>query len=261
MPLFSFFSSLRTDDSLVLRVFGEAEFAAETKKVTGTAGFVGTLFIYFALLSIFWMALDRTVDIRPLFAYSVELIGGLALALGFGFTFARKTELEKEIQAVMLGLFAGIVMIAIQSAIYAVAGELPFSIESTAFILLAPAAETMTFNVAFYHLFKFHFPELGWLQIALTSDLTFAMYHFFAYGARPDFWLILFILLVGNTVLMYVYHLTKNATAPMIGHFLVNFAVCYDEVMAGLLPHIGTIVLMFVSFVLIYLFVGRLRQQ
>ena len=260
MPLSRFFSDLRTDDSLALRIFGEAEFAAETKRVTGTAGFVGTLFIYFALLSTFWMALDPTVDIRPLFAYSVEMLGGLALALGFGFSFARKTDLDKEIQAVMLGLFAGIVMIAIQSGVYAISGILPFSTGNTILILLAPVAETMAFNVAFYHLFKFHFPELGWLQIALTSDLTFAMYHFFAYGARPDFWLILIILLAGNTILMYVYHLTKNATAPMVGHFLVNLAVSYDEVIAGLLPHIGTLVLLFVVFILIYLFIGRLRQ-
>lgn len=260
MSLLRLFSGLRTDDSLVLRIFGEAEFAAETKRVTGTAGFIGTLFIYFALLSTFWMALDPAVDIRPLFAYSVELLGGLALALGFGFTFARKTDLDKEIQAALLGLFAGIVMIALQSAMYAVAGILPYSTTNTILILLAPVAETMAFNVAFYHLFKFHFPELGWLQIALTSDLTFAMYHFFAYGARADFWLILIILLAGNTILMYVYHLTKNATAPMVGHFLVNLAVSYDEVIAGILPHISTLVLMFVVFVLIYLFIGRLRQ-
>lgn len=260
MPLLRLFSGLRTDDTLVLRIFGEGEFAAETKRVTGTAGFVGTLFIYFSILSVFWMALDRTVDIRPLFAHSVVLFGGLALALGFGFTFARKTDLDKEIQAVMLGLFAGIVMTAIQSATYAVAKVLPYSMSNTALILLAPCAETMMFNVAFYHLFKFHFPELGWLQIALTSDITFAMYHFFAYGLRPDFWLILIILLAGNTILMYVYHLTKNATAPMVGHFLVNLAVSYNEVMSVILPHIGTLVLMFVFFILIYLFVGRLRQ-
>jgi len=259
VPLSRFFSGLRTDDSLILRIFGEAEFAAETQRVTGTAGFVGTLFIYFALLNTFWMALDRTVDIRPLFGYSVELIGGLALAMGFGFSFARKTDLDKEIQAVMLGLFAGIVMIAIQSAVYAVSGLLPYSVNVT-LILLAPVAETMLFTVAFYHLFKFHFPELSWLQIAATSDVSFAMYHFFAYGARPDFWLILIILLAGNTVLMYVYHLTKNATTSIVGHFLVNLAVCYDEVAAGILPHIGTLVLMFVFFILIYLFIGRLRQ-
>lgn len=260
MPPPHFFTRLKTDDTMVLRIFGEAEFAAETKRVTGTAGFVGTLFIYFALMSTFWMALDRTIDIRPLFAYSVELLGGLGLALGFGFTFARKTDLNKEMQAVMLGLFAGIVMIAIQSAVYAVYGLLPYSTTTTVLILLAPVAETMAFNVAFYHLFKFHFPELSWLQIAITSDITFAMYHYFAFGARPDFWLILIILLAGNTILMYVYHLTKNATAPMVGHFLVNLAVSYDEVVAGLLPHIGTLVMMFVVFVLIYLFVGRLRR-
>ena len=51
MPLFHFFPGLRTDDSLILRIFGEAEFAAETQRVTGTAGFVGTLMIFFAILS------------------------------------------------------------------------------------------------------------------------------------------------------------------------------------------------------------------
>lgn len=259
MPLPHFLSDLRTDDSLVLRVFGEAEFAAETRRVTGTAGFVGTLMIFFAILNVFWASLDVTIDIRPLFGYSVELLGGLGLALGFGFSFARKTELNKEFQAVILGLFAGIVMTAVQSAIFAVSGLLPYSVNVT-LILLAPVAETMLFTVAFYHLFKFHFPELGWLQIAATSDVSFAFYHYFAYGYRADFWLVLIILLAGNTILMYVYHLTKNATAPMVGHFLVNFAVVSDQAIAGLLPHVGTIVALFTLFILIYLLFGRLRQ-
>ena len=262
MPLPHFFPGLRTDDSLVLRIlriFGEAEFAAETRRVTGTAGFVGTLMIFFAILNTFWASLDRTIDIRPLFGYSVELFGGLGLALGFGFSFARSTNLNKEFQAVILGLFAGIVMIAVQAGVYAVSGLLPYSVNIT-LILLAPVAETMLFTVAFYHLFKFHFPELSWLQVALTSDVSFAFYHYFAYGARADFWIILIILLAGNTVLMYVYHLTKNFTAPAVGHFLVNFAVVGDEAIAAILPHVGTIVALFALFILIYLFIGRLRQ-
>ena len=259
MPLPHFFPGLKTDDSLVLRIFGEAEFAAETQRVTGTAGFVGTLMIFFSILNVFWASLDPTVDIRPLFGYSIELLGGLGLALGFGFSFARKTDLNKEFQAVILGLFAGIVMIAVQAGVYAVSDLLPYSVNVT-LILLAPVAETMLFTVAFYHLFRFHFPELSWLQIALTSDVSFAFYHYFAYGARADFWIILIILLAGNTVLMYVYHLTKNFTAPAVGHFLVNFAVVGDEAVSAILPHIGTIVALFALFILIYLFIGRLRQ-
>ena len=244
MPLSRFFPGLRTDDSLVLRIFGEAEFAAETKRVTGTAGFVGTLMIFFAILNIFWASLDPTVDIRPLFAYSAELLGGLCLALGFGFSFARKTDLNKEFQAVILGLIAGISMIAVQTGIYAVSGLLPYSVGIT-LILLAPVAETMLFTVAFFHLFRFHFPELSWLQIALTSDISFAFYHYFAYGARADFFIILIILLLGNTILMWVYSLTLNATAPMVGHFLVNFAVVGDEAIASILPHVSTVVILF----------------
>jgi len=259
VPLLHLFSGLRTDDSLVLRIFGEAEFAAETQRITGTAGFVGTLMIFFSILNVFWMALDPSVDIRPLFGYSVELLGGLGLALGFGFSFARKTDLNKEFQAVILGLGAGIVMIAIQSAVFAISGLLPYSVNIT-LILLAPVAETMLFTVAFYHLFKFHFPELGWLQIALTSDVSFAFYHYFAYGARADFWIVLVILLAGNTVLMYIYHLTKNFTAPAVGHLLVNLAVVGDEAVSAILPHVGTVVTLFALFVLIYLFIGRSRQ-
>jgi hypothetical protein len=260
VPLPHFFPGLKTDDSLVLRIFGEAEFAAETRRVTGTAGFVGTLMIFFAILNVFWASLDPTVDIRPLFGYSIELLGGLGLALGFGFSFARKTDLNKEFQATILGLFSGISMIATQSAVYAISGLLPYSVNVT-LILLAPVAETMLFTVAFYHLFRFHFPELGWLQIAATSDVSFAFYHYFAYGARPDFWIILVILLVGNTILMWVYHLTKNATAPMIGHFLVNAAVVGNEAVSAILPHVGTIVALFALFVLIYLFLGRFRSE
>lgn len=260
MPLFHLFSGLRTDDSLVLRIFGEAEFAAETRRLTGTAGFVGTLMIFFSILNVFWASLDPTVDIRPLFGYSIELLGGLTLALGFGFSFARSTDLNKEFQATILGLFAGIVMIAVQAGIYAVSDLLPYSSVNVTLILLAPVAETMLFTVAFYHLFRFHFPELSWLQIALTSDVSFAFYHYFAYGARADFWIILIILLAGNTVLMYVYHLTKNFTAPAVGHFLVNASVVGDEAIASILPHVGTIVALFAVFVGVYLLLGRLRS-
>lgn len=260
MPLPHFFPGLRTDDSLVLRIFGEAEFAADTKRVTGTAGFVGTLMIFFAILNVFWASLDPTVPIRPLFGYSIELLGGLGLALGFGFSFARKTDLNKEFQAVILGLFAGIVMIAVQAGVYAVSGLLPYSVNIT-LILLAPVAETMLFTVAFYHLFRFHFPELSWLQIAATSDISFAFYHYFAYGARADFFIILAILLLGNTILMYVYHLSKNATAPMVGHLLVNFAVVGDEAIASILPHVSTVVILFTIFILVYLFLGRFRSE
>lgn len=260
MPLLHFLSDLRTDDSMVLRIFGEVESADRTKGVIGTAGFIGTLLIFFAILSTFWAALDPTVDIRPLFAYSVELFGGLGLALGFGFTFARKTDLNREIQAALLGLFAGIVIIATQSAVYALSGLLPFSADIM-LVLLAPVAETMLFTVAFYHLFKFHFPELSWLQIAVTSDVSFAMYHFFAYGYRADFWLILIILLIGNTILMWIYASSMNATAPMVAHFIVNFAVVGQDALAAILPNIGVVIALFVLFILIYLFVGRLRQQ
>ena len=260
MPLPHFFPGLKTDDSLVQQIFGEAEFAAETRRVTGTAGFVGTLMIFFAILNTFWASLDPTIDIRPLFGYSVELFGGLGLALGFGFSFARKTDLNKEFQAVILGLFSGIVMIAVQAGIYAVSGLLPYSVNIT-LILLAPVAETLLFTVAFFHLFRFHFPELSWLQIAATSDISFAFYHFFAYGARPDFWIILIILLIGNTILMWVYSITLNATAPMVGHFLVNASVVGDEAIASILPHVGTIVALFSAFVLIYLFLGRFRSE
>lgn len=261
MPLLHIFSTLRTDDSLVLRVFGEAEYAASTRKVSGTAGVVGTLLIFFAILSMFWAGLDPAVDIRSVFAYSMELLGGLALAMGFGFKFARKTNLKIEIRDIALGIFAGVIILAIQNGVFAVSGLLPFSLGSAWLIILAPVAETMLFNVAFYHLFKTHFPELGWLQIAVASDVSFAMYHFFAYGGRPDFWLILIILLLGNTVLMYVYHLTKNATAPMIAHLVVNLAVVQDEVISALLANVGTLVALFMVFVLLYLLLGRFRQQ
>ncbi len=260
MPLSHFLSDLRTDDSLILRAWGEGEYAASTRKITGTAGLVGTLFIFFAILSTFWAALDPTMDIRPIFAYSAVLFGGLALALGFGFQFARRPDPKGEVAAVVLGLGAGIVMIAMQSSIYLISGLLPYSTQSSWLIILAPVAETMCFNVAFYHLFKTHFPELGWLQIAIASDVTFAMFHFFAYGHRADFWLILIILLLGNTVLMYIYHLTKNASAPMVAHLVVNLAIVQEEVVAVLLANIGTFVALFMVFVLIYLVLGRLRH-
>ena len=261
MPLLHFFSGLRTDDSLILRVFGEGEYAASTRKVTGTAGVVGTLLIFFAILSMFWAGLDPAVDIRSVFAYSVELLGGLALAMGFGFKFARRTNLKIEVRDVALGLLAGVIILAIHNGIFAVSGLLPYSLGSAWLILLAPVAETMLFNVAFYHLFKTHFPELSWLQIAVTSDVSFAMYHFFAYGGRPDFWLVLIILLIGNTMLMYVYHLTKNASAPMVAHLVVNLAVVQDEVISALLANVGTLVALFMVFVLLYLLLGRFRQQ
>lgn len=260
MPLPHPLSTLKTDDALILRAFGEGEYAASTRRNTGTAGLVGTLLIFFAVLSTFWASLDPTMDLRAIFAYSAVLFGGLGLALGFGFQFARKPDMRGEITAVSLGAGAGIVMLAIQSTIFFISDLLPYSTQGSWLIILAPVAETMLFNVAFYHLFKTHFPELGWLQIAAASDVTFAMFHFFAYGYRADFWLILIILLIGNTFLMYIYHLTKNASAPMIAHLLVNLAVVQDEVVTGLLANVGTFVILFMVFVLVYLGLGRFRS-
>ena len=260
ISLFHLLSGLKTDDSLILRAFGEGEYTASTRKVTGTAGLCGTLLIFFAVLSTFWASLDPTMDLRSIFAYSAVLFGGLGLALGFGFQFARKPDMRGEVTAVSLGIGAGIVMLAMQSGIFFISGLLPYSAQGSWLIILAPVAETMLFNVAFYHLFKTHFPELGWLQIAVASDVTFAMFHFFAYGYRPDFLLILAILLIGNTVLMYIYHLTKNASAPMVAHLIVNLAVVQDEVVTGLLANVGTFVILFMVFVLVYLVLARFRS-
>jgi len=261
IPLSHLLSTLRTDDSLILRAFGEGEYAASSRKTSGAAGLVGTLLIFFAVLSTFWAALDPTMDMRSIFAYSAVLFGGLALSLGFGFQFARKPDMRGEITAVSLGIGAGIVMLAMQSGIFFISGLLPYSTQGTWLIILAPVAETLMFTVAFFHLFKTHFPELGWLQIAVASDVTFAMFHFFAYGYRADFWLILIILLLGNTVLMYIYHLTKNFTAPAVAHLIVNLAVVQDEVVAGLLANIGTFIILFTVFVLVYLCLGRFGSE
>lgn len=216
--------------------------------------------IFFAVLSTFWASLDPTMDLRSIFAYSAVLFGGLGLALGFGFQFARKPDMRGEITAVSLGIGAGIVMLAIQSVIFFISGLLPYSTQGSWLIILAPVAETMLFNVAFYHLFKTHFPELGWLQIAAASDVTFAMFHFFSYGYRADFWLILMVLLVGNTILMYIYHLTKNAGTSMTAHLVVNLAVVQDEVVAMFLANVGTFIVLFMVFVLVYLILARFRS-
>jgi len=60
---------------------------------------------------------------------------------------------------------------------------------------------------------------------------------------------------------MYVYHLSKNMTAPAVGHLLVNASVVGDEAVSAILPHVGTIVALFALFIGVYLlFLGRFRS-
>lgn len=258
-----FISRLKEDDNLalfMLNALGSSTSGDPRKR--GFAGFIGSTLIMFAFLSMVWALLDPTTSKTTWQILVVEYLGGLIISLAFGFTLTRKVTISKEIEAALIGLAAGTLMLTMNQAIFTVTNFVPYSAtgEGLWLVMLAPIAETLAFNVAIYHWFRNTYPEISWVYIALASDLSFALYHFFRYGSRPDFLIILIVLLIGDTVLMFIYDLTRNATAPMIAHTMVNFATAPAAVLSALETFAYLMLAVFVIVLIIYIIGGKLRK-
>jgi hypothetical protein len=243
-----------------LNFIADIDLSAEEKHRSGFAGFVGSLLLFMAFFAMAWASLDETTSVRQVMAYSFILLGGLGLSLGFGFRLSQRAELKSELTSVMLGVTTGIVVLVSMMALMLIGINFTTN-ENVAFALLAPVAETMAFVVAPYHLFKYNFPEAHWLTMAIPADIIFSVFHFYRYFARPDFIIIWIILVIGNTFFVYIYHITKNATAPMIAHFIVNLASNTEPVIGFLVTTMPLFVGMFIVFAFVYYIIGGMTRK
>lgn len=233
--------------------------SAEEQRRTGFAGFVGSLMLFMGFYAMAWASLDTTTSIRMVMAYSFIFLGGLGLSLGFGFKLSRRADIKSEMTGVFLGVVTGFIVLSVQMILMYIGVNFATN-ENVAFALLAPVAETMAFVVAPYHLFKYNFPEAHWLTMAIPADVVFSVFHFYAYFARPDFLIIWIILVIGNTFFVYIYHITKNATAPMIAHLIVNLAGNTAVVTTFLMGALPLFIGMFIVFGFIYYIIGGIRK-
>ena len=243
-----------------LNFVADIDVSTEEKRRDGFAGFVGSLLLFVAFFAMAWASLDETTNIRQVMAYSFIFLGGLGLSLGFGFKLSRRADLNSELLGIILGVTVGFIVLSVQLAIQYIGINFATN-ESVAFTLLAPVAETMAFVVAPYHLFKYNFPEANWLTMAIPADLIFSVFHFYRYFSSPDVIIIWIILVIGNTLFVYIYHITKNATAPMIAHLVVNLASNTQPVTNFLITTLPLFIVMFVVFAFIYYIIGGMTRK
>lgn len=227
----------------------------------GYSGFIGAYMIAFAFFSMIWATLDPTTNLVQWFALSAQFLGGLTLSMAFGFRLTKRVPLNKELEVASMGVGAGIITSAMSSLLI-MFGSIPFATyEGVWLVLLAPVAEVLALNIFVYHLIDFHFPNSpAWMKIA-PSDVAFAFYHWFAQGDNPMFWLIIIILIVGNTAIMYVYDQSRNATGPFVAHFVINLVVVWEYVVPVLLDLIPIFIFVLIVVVALYIFFERLIKR
>lgn len=242
-----------------LNFMGSIDVSIEEQRRTGYAGVIGSLMLFTAIFAMAWASLDPTTDTRMLNATAFILIGGFVLSLASGFKLSRSKDLKSEPNAIMLGLGAGLIILVIQMVIMSLG--VSFVVEqSVAFVFLAPVAETMMFVIAPYHFFRYNFPRSHWVTSVIPADIVFSVFHFYRYSAHPDFILILIILILGNTLFVWVYHITKNATAPILAHFIVNLASNTQPVLDYLYVNGPLFIIMFIFFAFLFTIVGDRRK-
>lgn len=225
----------------------------------GYAGVIGIFLIFLAIFAIVWGGLDPTANFRTWTVLSFELFGGLIFSALLGFTLARRPSMKNEYSAVLLGVLAGSLFIMLEMVILTLGVSMSTS-QGLWLSLLAPAAETMLFIVAPYQMLTILFPRMPLVWKAIFSDAFFSFFHYFAYGFYADFWLKLIVLVLGNTVFILTYHMTRNATAPMIAHLMMNLAPNSQAVGSLLLQWGPAFLLMIgVFFILLTVFGGHHR--
>lgn len=227
----------------------------------GYSGFIGSYMIAFAFFSMIWATLDPTTNLDHWLALMAQFLGGLVGSIALGFRLTKRVPLNEEIQAAAIGVVAGILTSAM-SSIALLFGSVAFATyEGVWLVLLAPVAEVLAMNIFVYHLIDFHFPDSSvWMKIA-PSDVAFAFYHWFAQSDNPLFWVIIIILVVGNTAIMYVYDMTRNATAPFVAHYVINLVVVWEYVVPVLLEIVPIFILILIVVVALYLIFERVIKR
>ena len=179
----------------------------------------------------------------------------------FGFSFVRHVNLEKsvnirrEAEAVILGVFTGSLTIIIEFVVLATS-QVASTGEGVSLSLMAPAAEGMLAVVAVYELLTAAFPTMRWYFKALASDIVFALFHWFHYGQDPKWLLLIVILAAGNTLFVWGYHITRNATVPIVAHLIVNVAPNLQDVLDFFIVYGPLLIIMFVVFFCVFKFFG-----
>lgn len=219
------------------------------------AGFVGALLIVFSFMSVLWLALDPASDKNIVMFYFAELIGGTTLAIAFGFKFSRRLSLENEMASITSGLIVGLVAVIVQTMLL-IFGASVSTVEGVWYVLLAPVAETMAFVVAIYELFRIYFPDELWTTYAIASDMMFTAFHIWRYISYPNFALIFISIIIGNTLFIWVYHITRNATAPIIGHLIVNIFATGQETINMVLTALPYYLAIFAFVVAVYIIIS-----
>ena len=228
---------------------------------TGYAGPIGAALVLIAIISMVWAGLDTTTDIRYWAVLSFELFGGLIFSSLYGFDFRGHANLMSgrnltaESKALLIGLFFG-AMVLLTEGLFSVIGMLGSTNEGAWLGFLAPAAETMFAVISVYELMTAAFPGMHWIWKAVASDLVFALFHFWHYALRPDWLVLVIVLAIGNTFFVWTYHVTRNATAPMVAHLLVNIAPNLGTVAIFFLVYGPMFILIFIVFFLLFTFLG-----
>jgi hypothetical protein len=230
----------------------------------GYAGVIGTLLILFSLLSSVWGINDPTLNFFWWVSHAVIWGCALAFCVAMGFRLNKEVTLKNDMAAACIGIVSGGFTIGINLLVGIIDPALSYvSSESVWLVMLAPVSETLLFNVAVYEVFDFHLRGVDWLQVAIASDIAFVGYHYFKYFMQtqtlaPIF--IMLILTVGNTLFVYTYHVTKNATAPMVAHTVVNFASQRQQVIQTFIDAVPALVSLFVLVVIAY-FVSKIIRR
>ena len=231
----------------------------------GYAGLIGTLLILFSFLSAVWGLNDPTMNFYWWAGYTLILAAALAFCVALGFRLNKRVTLRDDVFAALLGFVSGAFTVGINLLVAFIEPAFAYtSSESVWLVMLAPVSETLLFNVAIYEVFDFHLRGVDPIQVILASDITFVGYHYFRYFAQsqtlaPIFLII--ILTVGNTLFMYTYHVTKNATAPMTAHTTVNFASQRQQVIQSLINAIPALVALLVMVVVVYILSKIIRRN
>lgn len=231
----------------------------------GYAGLIGTLLILFAFLSSVWGLNDPTLNFEWWVAYVLIFAVSLAFDVAMGFRLNKKgVTIADDVKAAMFGIVTGATIVGINLLVAFVDPAFSYaSGESVWLTMLAPVSETLLFDVAIYEVFDWYFQGTDWLTVAIASDITFVGYHYFKYFAQEQLLapiLIIIILTAGNTLFIFGYHITKNATAPMTSHTIVNFASQRQQVLQAFIDAVPSLMALLVLVVLA-VFLARIFRR
>jgi len=231
----------------------------------GYAGLIGAMFILFSLLSAVWGLNDPTLNFYWWSGYTLIWAASLSFCAVLGFRLNKRVTLKDDTFAALLGFISGAFTVGINLLVAFIEPAFSYtSSESVWLIMLAPVSETLLFDIAVYEVFDFFLQGVDPLQVILASDIPFVGYHYFRYFAQtqalaPIFLII--ILTVGNSLFMYTYHVTKNATAPMVAHTTVNFASQRQQVIQSLINAVPAIVALIVMVAVVYVLSKIIRRN